>query len=754
MNPYRTGSRGSVYHARAEEVYPLLEPASFRLAFVDGPYNLRIAEWDKFPSWDAFRAWYRPHLEAIGALLMPSAWLILCGTEESTGELRPLIRSQGWEYTSPVFWWKTNPYAQKGVADCRSWPDATETFSIWRRECVGDRGPGYEAAEAAGASDRNEIRKWLYSERQRAGLKGDALEEAVNKCGGKGNMICRHSFTGSQWWLPTWDQWRALHRAWNLYGDPAGRPYLQRDRSRVYDLGDAADPRHREEYDGLKAEYEVLKAEYETIKAEYEALRAPFTFPRTAGVLNVWHDPAVGPESRTRTRKGETHPCEKRLDHVSRLIRAHTLPGEAILEPFGGTCRVAVACEKLPEAEARRYACIEPEARWIDAIDLTPNLQTELFPLAAPAAGGYTPVGVQDAPRAEGESETENETEEEEGSMRKCDATGERTPEDVAIQGILDALTEIGQHGEDPDFAASVLETAACSTDLPYPVATGLRVAASCVGDASAKMEKEQADLVERIETFCEGIAGAWDDLPAKTRTEILPLARALAPDDDSLEDLSEEGGPELVDSALIAFLGYDSDDLDGYTQANMIEAYRTWIVDGCPSEDAWGDEDQLPRLVATRIDEILRTSGPAVGYLDTDRGCVFTTCEDDSWHPVTFEEVDAIVSERNRLRLHVRELEVKLESSMQTLRECSLAVQKQPPGPMVDRLRTKLKDVLDLFPLFTEGADDEEYSQVAAVLAPLLVTVRLLPPGNVLRDATHRPAFWAEALRTPKEKE
>jgi len=39
-------------------------------------------------------------------------------------------------------------------------------------------------------------------------------------------------------------------------------------------------------------------------------------------------------------------------------------PGDLILEPFGGTCRIAVACEDIARedaAKARRYVCVEAD---------------------------------------------------------------------------------------------------------------------------------------------------------------------------------------------------------------------------------------------------------------------------------------------------------------------------------------------------------------------------------------------------------
>jgi len=69
------------------------------------------------------------------------------------------------------------------------------------------------------------------------------------------------------------------------------------------------------------------------------------------------------------------HPCQKPLAFYDRIIRASSRPGELVLEPYGGTCRAAVACERLPAAEARRYVCIEPDE---DGRDYLPAILPQL----------------------------------------------------------------------------------------------------------------------------------------------------------------------------------------------------------------------------------------------------------------------------------------------------------------------------------------------------------------------------------------
>lgn len=65
------------------------------------------------------------------------------------------------------------------------------------------------------------------------------------------------------------------------------------------------------------------------------------------------------------------HPCQKPLKFADRIIRASSRPGDIILEPFGGTCRIAVACEQVARykpADVRHYIVIEMNADGVDYI--------------------------------------------------------------------------------------------------------------------------------------------------------------------------------------------------------------------------------------------------------------------------------------------------------------------------------------------------------------------------------------------------
>lgn len=336
--------QGEIVCAKAEDVYSTLDPGSYEMAHIDGPYAVGKAGWDKMKL-SALADWYAPHIDAWGRLLAPSASIYHWGNAASWAAVNGAYLERGWAFRGLITWDKGIGFLAGKIdtARMRMWPDTTEICAFYQREGVPDtRGPAQHISQAAGASEGNEIRRWLHQERLRAALPLVTLKQRMLEVGGAGEMIVRHSFYESQWCMPTWEQWRLLHQIWN---EMAGGPYLQRNCR-----------------DGLY--------EYEALRAEYEALRAPFALP--IGLTNVWRENQVQGRARLRgTDNRPLHPCQKPNVFAERMVLASTRPGGKVLEPFGGTCRIAYAIETLAARDpvlARRYTCIEMDARYVDAI--------------------------------------------------------------------------------------------------------------------------------------------------------------------------------------------------------------------------------------------------------------------------------------------------------------------------------------------------------------------------------------------------
>ena len=332
---------GEIHQVRAEAVYPLIEPGSVRLVISDGPYAMGKASWDAMPMRE-LGEWYRPHIAEWGRLCMASASVYLWGSAESWAAIHPEMLAAGWDFRCLIVWDKGpgGSVAIKAAPDSLfTFPDITEVCGLYQREAFGSpRGAGTSINYAAGADDRNWIRLWLASEWSDAGMRNRDADKVLGK-----NGMAGHYFGASQWSLPTWDAYERLALHAQTHGPARDRPYF------IHPM----------------AKPDELRASYDHLRAEYDLMRCPFRWD--GRTTNVWSEtPVRGAERLLGADGGTLHPCQKPTIFATRQIITSTRPGELVLEPFGGTCRVAVACEGLSQAEARRYVCAEPDEDGLD----------------------------------------------------------------------------------------------------------------------------------------------------------------------------------------------------------------------------------------------------------------------------------------------------------------------------------------------------------------------------------------------------
>jgi len=131
MIPYLSTDRVTLHHAKAEEVYPHLEPG-FTLAVLDGPYGLSIADWDRMGV-DGLADWYRPHLEAVTGLMAPSASMYLWNTAEGWARLDPVVRGMGWRFRTLIVWDHVITPSILGWRSLRSWGHRHEVCGFYKR---------------------------------------------------------------------------------------------------------------------------------------------------------------------------------------------------------------------------------------------------------------------------------------------------------------------------------------------------------------------------------------------------------------------------------------------------------------------------------------------------------------------------------------------------------------------------------------------------------------------------------------------
>ena len=83
-----THPNGSLYIGDALGWLDSLEPQSVDLIFADPPYNLGKADWDHFPSHDAYIQWSVEWLRLAARALKPAGSLYVCGFSEVLADLR------------------------------------------------------------------------------------------------------------------------------------------------------------------------------------------------------------------------------------------------------------------------------------------------------------------------------------------------------------------------------------------------------------------------------------------------------------------------------------------------------------------------------------------------------------------------------------------------------------------------------------------------------------------------------------------
>ncbi len=407
---YRT-RRTEAHLGRCEDVLCDLTAARgafASLAWVDGPYGMGKGEWDRLsgarhnrtaipdeaiearvsryvdlladldPDGADLAAWYAPVLYRISAACLQSASAYVWNTDAGEAVLRPVMQALGWTYRGRIVWQKPSIPASRSDLDVlRTWLDVTEACGFYQREAWAlSGGAGSTIAAAANGDERNPMVSFFVAEREAAGMTRRDLSRWFPSASG-GLTGCVSNWEGGQN-FPTWEVWRRCAEAMTTEGPKRDRPYLVLPEV----WGRAQDP--------LRASYDHLRAEYDHLRAEYEASRPAFACP--VGVSNVWQHPQVSGAERLKL-DGEAHPCQKPLAFAKRAILASSRPGEVVLDPFAGTCRCAVAVERLPASEAREVVSIDIDRAWLDAV--RPSLaplpedtgtadQPSLFGAAAP----------------------------------------------------------------------------------------------------------------------------------------------------------------------------------------------------------------------------------------------------------------------------------------------------------------------------------------------------------------------------------
>ncbi len=263
--------------------------------------------------------WYRPHVEAWTKHITLATSLWFWNTEVGWANVHPLLVENGWNYEFSNTWNKGIGQVAGNVNSktIRRFPVVTEVCVYYTRTP--------QLPETPGSANVIPMKEWLLREWLRTGLPRRKANEA---CGVKDAATRKYFDQGWLWYYPPVDVMAKLVEYANAHGAPEGRPYFS--------------------LDGVKP----------VTPEEWAATRSPWNHEH--GVTNVWDRPSLrGAErfrgsmnrSAPRTYKpsalSASHLNQKPLDLMKRIVRASTMPGDAVWEPFGGLCTGSLAALEL-----------------------------------------------------------------------------------------------------------------------------------------------------------------------------------------------------------------------------------------------------------------------------------------------------------------------------------------------------------------------------------------------------------------------
>ena len=329
--------RWHIETCRAEELEPRLPDGCVDLILTDPPFHkVKDLAWDReHATADAFLRWIGKRLAAWRRILASNGSLYVFASPAMAWGIEGKVREHFSVLTN--IRWAKPPHSTKAEMfrkeDLRAPFPASETI-IFAEQKGSD---ALALGESRYAAKCDELRGFVFeplrayfdAERKRSGLRSDQIQAGMFARTGARYVFDRHTFSRSQWELPTAEQYAAARDLFNAEGNPEGAPYL--------------------------------RVQYEDLRRQYEDLRRPFTVSAEVPYTDVWTYPTV------QAYPGK-HPCEKPPEMALDIVRASSRPGGLTLDLFGGSFvfsaaavalgRRAIACDMDPHwCEVGRERC-------------------------------------------------------------------------------------------------------------------------------------------------------------------------------------------------------------------------------------------------------------------------------------------------------------------------------------------------------------------------------------------------------------
>lgn len=275
----------------------------------DGAYGVGSFDGDPSSASD-LDDWYRSHIEAWSEHSTPETTLWFWNTELGWATVHPVLEAHGWEYRGANTWDKGLKHiaGNSNTETLRRFPPVTEVCVQYVRE---------DSYEMVLSDDAKAARDWFRNEWERTGL---PFREANDACGVADAATRKWLSDDEMFYPPPEERLEKLVAYANEHGDSTRGPFFDFDTA----------PLSRDEFLSLGGP----RVEHAT------------TFNCPAGTTNVWRESEKAGERELDGTKA-THPNQKPLSLMERIVRASTDKDDIVWEPFGGLCSATVAAARL-----------------------------------------------------------------------------------------------------------------------------------------------------------------------------------------------------------------------------------------------------------------------------------------------------------------------------------------------------------------------------------------------------------------------
>ena len=323
MTPYYDQDGVTIYNGDCLHVLPALPNNSVDLILTDPPYfKVKGDAWDN--QWNTtadFLAWLDRVLVEFARILKANGSLYLFASPQMGARVECLVGGR-FQVLNNIRWRKEEGrHKATCKEELRAFFPASETIIFAEHFGADSAAKGESGYEKKCDELRGfvfePLRAYFDEERKRSGLSSQQIQDGMAELTGVRYVFDRHTFSTSQWALPTKEQYEAARVLFNRSGG------------------------------------EYLRKDYEELRKDYEELRRPFAVSSKVPYTDVWDFETVG------NYPGK-HVCEKPAAMLRHMIAASSKPGAVVLDAFGGSGSTANAARAL----GRSAISIELNERW------------------------------------------------------------------------------------------------------------------------------------------------------------------------------------------------------------------------------------------------------------------------------------------------------------------------------------------------------------------------------------------------------